>query len=61
MTNLAVESALLVESDPDESLALRAYLEGLGLYVDCTSDHLRAFEALSKRSYDVAIIEMVGG
>lgn len=61
MTNIAVESALLVESNPDDSSALRAFLEGQGLYVDCPPDHLRAFEALSKRSYDIAIIEMIGG
>lgn len=61
MIKLSVESALLVEPDADDASAMKACLEGLGLYVDWVSDHLRAFEALSNRSYDVAIIQMIGG
>ena len=59
--NLSVESALVVQQDRDEASRVRAFLEELGSDVDCLEDHLKAFEALSKKSYDVAVIEMVGG
>lgn len=61
MNKLSVESALLVEPDSDHASRLKACLEGLGLHVDWVADHLRALEALSKQSYDVAIIQMIGG
>lgn len=59
--SLAVESALLVERNREEALTVKGYLEEAGFDVDYVFEHVTAFEALSRKSYDLALVEMIGG
>jgi DNA-binding NtrC family response regulator len=59
--SIAVESALLVERNREQALAVKAFLEQAGFDVDNVEEHTRAFESLSRKGYDIAIVEMIGG
>ena len=56
-----LKSALLVDSDRDQAALTKRYLERLNFDVELLGDHARAFESLSLRSYDLAVVEMTGG
>jgi DNA-binding NtrC family response regulator len=58
---MSLKSALLVESDAEEARAARSWLENLDFDVVHFGDHAPAFDHLSNRSYDLAVIEMTGG
>jgi DNA-binding NtrC family response regulator len=58
---MALRSALLVESTVDEGRAARSFLESLDFDVVHLTEHAPAFDHLSRRSYDLAVIEMTGG
>src|SRR5215467_1634905 len=58
---MSLKSALLVESDAEEARAAKSLLESLDFDVVHLGDHAPAFDHLSSRSYDLAVIEMTGG
>src|SRR5215467_12502014 len=58
---MALRSALLVESTVDDGRAARSFLESLDFDVVHLTEHAPAFDHLSRRSYDLAVIEMTGG
>lgn len=54
----AVPSALVVEDDPDISLALHDLLEFEGFHVDCAPTCRQAFTAIAQHSYDVVLLDL---
>ncbi len=53
-----VHSALVVEDDPDISLALQDLLEFEGLRVDCAPTCRQAFAAIAQNIYDVVLLDL---
>ncbi len=54
----AVHSALVVEDDPDISMALQDLLEFEGLHVDCVPTCRQAFAAIAQNVYDVVLLDL---
>jgi len=54
----AIHSALVVEDDPDISLALQDLLEFEGLHVDCVPTCRQAFAAIAQNTYDVVLLDL---
>lgn len=54
----AVHSALVVEDDPDISMALQDLLEFEGLYVDCVPTCRQALAAIAQNVYDVVLLDL---
>lgn len=53
-----LHSALVVEDDPDISLALQDLLEFEGIHVDCAPTCGQAFAAIAKNTYDVVLLDL---
>ncbi len=53
-----VHSALVVEDDPDISLALQDLLEFEGLHVECAQTCRQAFAAIAQKTYDVVLLDL---
>ena len=54
----AVHSALVVEDDPDISLALHDLLEFEGFHVDCASTCRQAFASITQNTYNVVLLDL---
>lgn len=54
----AAPSALVVEDDPDISLALQDLLEFEGFYVECASTCRQAFTSIAEQAYDVVLLDL---
>ncbi|MBS0166363.1 MAG: response regulator [Nitrospira sp.] len=53
-----VHSALVIEDDPDISLALQDLLEFEGFRVDCASTCRQAFASITQNTYDVVLLDL---
>lgn len=53
-----VHSALVVEDDPDISLALQDLLEFEGFQVDCAPTCRQAFASIAENTYDVVLLDL---
>lgn len=51
-------SALVIEDDPDISLALQDLLEFEGFRVDCASTCRQAFASITQNTYDVVLLDL---
>lgn len=57
-TPMARPAALVVEDDPDISLALRDLLEFEGLHVDCAETCRQALSSIEQRAYDIILLDL---
>ena len=53
-----MHSALVVEDDPDISLALQDLLEFEGFHVDCAPTCHQALASIAQNTYDVVLLDL---
>jgi len=57
-TSVRAPAVLVVEDDPDISMALRDLLEFEGLHVDCAETCRQAFSAIEQHAYTLILLDL---